>query len=78
MMKIQTNNSEQEEATEELEIDYQGETLELGFNVGYLQDLLGNLKTEKISIEFGDSNTSALLTIPGDDSFRYVVMPMRI
>ncbi len=77
-MKIQTNNSEQEEAVEELEIDYDGETLELGFNVGYLQDLLNNLKTEKISIEFGESNTSALLTIPGDDSFRYVVMPMRI
>ena len=77
-MRIQTNNSEQEEAVEELEIDYGGEALEVGFNVGYLQDLLSNLKTEKISIEFGDSNTSALLTIPGDDSFRYVVMPMRI
>ena len=78
MMRIQTNNSEQEEATEELEIDYAGDTLEVGFNVGYLQDLLGNLKNEKVSIEFGDSNTSALLTIPGDSTFRYVVMPMRI
>lgn len=77
-MRIQTNNSEQEEAVEELEIDYDGEALEVGFNVGYLQDVLANLKNEQLSIEFGDSNTSALITLPGDETFRYVVMPMRI
>jgi DNA polymerase-3 subunit beta len=77
-LKIQTSNAEQEEAVEELEVDYDSDALEIGFNVGYLQDVLGNLKTEQVSIAFGDANTSALLTVPGDESFRYVVMPMRI
>ena len=77
-LKIQTSNAEQEEAVEEIEVDYDGDALEIGFNVGYLQDVLGNLKSEQVAIEFGDANTSALLTVPGDETFRYVVMPMRI
>ncbi|MEK9720982.1 MAG: DNA polymerase III subunit beta, partial [Quisquiliibacterium sp.] len=77
-LKIQTSNAEQEEAVEEIEVAYDGDPIEIGFNVGYLQDVLGNLKTEGVQIEFGDSNTSALLTVPQDASFRYVVMPMRI
>ena len=77
-LKIQANNAEQEEAQEEVETDYQGERLEIGFNVGYLQDVLGNLKTEQVQAEFGDANTSALITVPGDSQFKYVVMPMRI
>ncbi len=78
LLRIQTSNAEQEEAIEELEVDYADEALEIGFNVSYLQDVLGNLKTEQIQIELGDANTSALLTVPGDESFKYVVMPMRI
>lgn len=77
-MRIQTSNAEQEEALEEIEVDYSGDTLEVGFNVGYLQDVLGNLKTEQVAIDFGDPNSSALLTVPGDETFKYVVMPMRI
>jgi DNA polymerase-3 subunit beta len=78
VLRIQTNNAEQEEAVEEIEIDYDGDDLELGFNVAYLQDVLGNLRCEQVSMAFGDANSSALLTVPGDDNFRYVVMPMRI
>jgi DNA polymerase-3 subunit beta len=78
VLKIQTSNAEQEEAIEELEVDYAGEALEIGFNVGYLQDVLGNLRAEQVDIELGDANTSALMTVPGDPSFKYVVMPMRI
>lgn len=77
-LQIQTTNFEQEEAIEELDVDYTGELLEIGFNVYYLLDVLGNLKSEKIKVEFGDSNGSALISVPGDESFRYVVMPMRI
>ncbi len=77
-LQIQTSNAEQEEATEEIEVDYDGESLEIGFNVSYLQDVLGNLKSESVQMDFGDSGTSALLTVPGDEQFRYVVMPMRI
>jgi DNA polymerase-3 subunit beta len=78
VLKIQTNNAEQEEANEELEIDYDGEALEIGFNVSYLQDVLSNLKTEQVQVELGDANSSALISVPGDSSFKYVVMPMRI
>ena len=78
LMKIQTSNAEQEEAVEEIEVDYAGDALEIGFNVSYLQDVLGNLKNESVRIDFGDANTSALLTVPDDEQFKYVVMPMRI
>jgi DNA polymerase III subunit beta len=78
LLKIQTTNADQEEAVEELEIDYTAEPMEVGFNVTYLQDLLSNLKGEHVQIAFGDASSSALMTIPGDESFKYVVMPMRI
>ncbi len=77
-LKIQTTNAEQEEAVEEIEVGYDGDALEIGFNVSYLQDVLANLKNDEVQIEFGDANTSALLTVPTDPSFKYVVMPMRI
>ena len=77
-LKIQTSNAEQEEAVEDLDVDYAGEPLDIGFNVTYLLDVLGNLKTELVRAEFGDANSSALISVPGDDGFKYVVMPMRI
>jgi DNA polymerase III subunit beta len=77
-LKIQTTNAEQEEAVEEMDVDYSGDALDIGFNVTYLLDVLDNLKTEQVKLEFGDSNSSALISVPGDDGFKYVVMPMRI
>ena len=77
-VRIQITNSEQEEANEELEANYYGEPIEIGFNVTYLQDVLSNLKTDKVLIGFGDSNSSALLTVKDEPGFSYVVMPMRI
>ena len=77
-LRIQTSNAEQEEAIEELDVDYSGEPLDVGFNVNYLLDALTNLKSSEVRVEFGDSNTSALLSVPGEDTFKYVVMPMRI
>lgn len=78
ILKISTSNAEQEEAQEELEIDYLFEPLDIGFNVSYLLDVLGNLKTETVQWSVGDSNSSALITLPDDADFKYVVMPMRI
>ena len=69
---------EQEEAEEELPVDYQGEALDIGFNITYLLDALSNLASEHISIAFGDAASSALITMPGRDDYKYVVMPMRI
>jgi len=77
-LKVQTNNPEQEEAEEEVEVSYQGEPLEIGFNVVYLMDILTSLDSDSVRIEFGDSNSSCLVTESGSSQFRHVVMPMRL
>lgn len=77
-LKITAANAEQEEAQEEIEVDYTGEALDVGFNVSYLLDILNNTAVENVAWGFNDANSSALLTIPGNDHFKYVVMPMRI
>ncbi|MBS1170735.1 MAG: dnaN [Burkholderiaceae bacterium] len=77
-LKISSTNADQEEAVEELEIDYGGDSIDIGFNVSYLLDVLNNIKSEQINIALGDANSSALLSVPDNPDFRYVVMPMRI
>ena len=79
LLRISSSNAEQEEAVEEIDIDYGHEPLDVGFNVSYLLDVLANVKTESLrwSVQ-PDVNASALITTPDDDEFKYVVMPMRI
>lgn len=77
-LRIASSNADQEEAKEELEIDYEGDSIEIGFNVTYLIDALGNIEKEFVNIELQDSNSSALITVPEEVGFKYVVMPMRI
>jgi DNA polymerase-3 subunit beta len=78
LLKISANNTENEEAQEEIEINYTGESVDIGFNVTYLLDVLSNLKVEQVTVSLGDANSSALITLPDNDEFKYVVMPMRI
>ncbi len=77
-LRIASSNAEQEEAKEELEIDYAGDTIDIGFNVTYLMDALANMSAEMLTIELQDGNASALITVPDQPGFKYVVMPMRI
>ena len=77
-MKISSTNAEQEEAIEELEVSYEHEPLDIGFNVQYLLDVLSNQKTPDIILSLQDTNSSALISSPDDNEFKYVVMPMRI
>ena len=77
-LRIASSNAEQEEAKEELEVDYNGDAIEIGFNVTYLIDALTNMSQEMIKLELQDSNSSALITVPEQAGFKYVVMPMRI
>ena len=77
-LKLVSTNAEQEEAQEELEVDYSGDSLDIGFNVTYLLDVLTNLSANEIEIRFNDSNASALFGLADDPDFKYVVMPMRI
>jgi len=77
-LKIICSNNEQEEAQEELDVTYAGDALDIGFNVNYLQDVLNNLDCGEVECALGDANSSALITVPGNNNFKYVVMPMRI
>ena len=82
-LKITANNPEQEEAEEELAVDYQGEgSLEIGFNVNYILDALNVIRGDNVRINLSDSNSSALIEDPdgggdGGESV-YVIMPMRL
>ncbi len=77
-MVIQAHNPEQEEAEEELEVDYQGDDIEIGFNVNYLLDALSAVEGDNIVLSVLDSNSSCLLRDPESDASKYVVMPMRL
>jgi DNA polymerase III subunit beta len=77
-LKLISTNTEQEEAEEELEISYNQESLDIGFNVTYLIDVLNNTSQENINFSFADANSSCLITVPEDNDYKYVVMPMRI
>ena len=77
-LRIACTNNEQEEAQEELEISYDGEALDIGFNITYILDVLNNVHSESVECAFGDPNSSMLVTVPDNREFRYVVIPMRI
>lgn len=77
-IKIICKNNEQEEAEEEIEVEYHGDALDIGFNVLYLLDALTQLDNDTILCHFGDATSSMLITLPDDDSYKYVIMPMRI
>ncbi len=78
LLRITANNLEQEEAEEEVSVDYEGPALEVGFNVNYLIDVMNVIASESIRITLADSNSSALIQQPGDDNALYVVMPMKL
>ena len=78
LLVIQAHNPEQEEAEDQVEVEYKGEEVEIGFNVNYLLDALGAIETEKVEIGLTDANSSCLIHAPGTVHTRYVVMPMRL
>jgi DNA polymerase-3 subunit beta len=78
VLRVASSNAEQEEAVDELDINYSGSPIEIGFNVTYLIDVLNNMGQDMVRFDLPDSNSSALITMPDSDSFKYVVMPMRI
>lgn len=77
-LRIQSNNPEQEEAEEELAVDYSGPEVEIGFNASYMLDALGAIEQPSVNLFVTDGNSSALLQGEGATDARYVVMPMRL
>jgi len=77
-MTLQAHNPEQEEAEEEIEVQYDGDDLEVGFNVNYLLDAIAAIEGSEVEIGLTDANSSCLIHAPDNSSSRYVVMPMRL
>lgn len=78
LVSITANNPEQEQAEEEVMVSYQGEPMEIGFNVGYMIEALNTLKQSEVQISLADPNSSALMQAKEDGSTLYVIMPMRL
>jgi DNA polymerase III subunit beta len=77
-LTIQAHNPEQEEAEDQIEVSYSGATLEIGFNVTYLLEALAAVDVDTVEVSITDSNSSCLIRAPGDNSVKFVVMPMRL
>jgi len=75
-LQLSTNNPMQEEAEEVLAADYDGSLLEIGFNVGYLIDVLNTIKGDQVQVVLSDSASAALFFDPSDESAQYVISPM--
>lgn len=77
-LRLSAHNPEQEEATEELETVYQGEPLEIGFNVTYLVEASGAIDSGEVLLGLNDPNSSCTLRSPDSESTQYIIMPMRL
>ena len=75
---LQAHNPEQEKAEEEVEVEYSGDDIEIGFNVNYLLDAMGAVESDAVTLSVVDSNSSCLIREPGNDDSKFVVMPMRL
>lgn len=77
-LKLSTHNPEHEEAEEDLDVDYKGGALEIGFNVNYLLDALGAMTADEFLMELKGPDASGLLHESATAGSKYVVMPMRL
>lgn len=77
-LNISANNPEKEQGEENLSCEYQGEEIDIAFNVNYLQEILSTIDSEKIEINFFGSEKSCLITDPTSENLKYVVMPLLI
>jgi DNA polymerase-3 subunit beta len=78
LLTVQAHNPEQEEAEDQLEVNFTGDEIEIGFNVSYLLDALAAVETETVEVGLTDANSSCLIRAPGNVNVKYVVMPMRL
>jgi DNA polymerase-3 subunit beta len=78
LVRLQAQNPDQEEADVDIEVNYKGDNLEIGFNVNYMIEALNVTDSSMVQAAFRDSNSSCLLTFPDLKDCKYVVMPMRL
>jgi len=78
LLTVQAHNPEHEEAEDQVEVEFAGEPIEIGFNVGYLLDALGAIESDSVEVCLTGPDSSCLIRAPGDATVKYVVMPMRL
>ena len=78
VLELSAENPDQEQAAEEVPVTYEGEAVEIGFNVEYLQQAVGAVPTDEVIIHLWDAQSSCLIVPPGDIPLKYVIMPMRL
>lgn len=79
VLRMTSNNKDQEQAEEQITIDYNGAYLEMGFNITYLLDVLATIKTQKITMTFQDNNGGAVIEeVDGVENCVYIVMPFQL
>lgn len=78
VIRMHTHNPEQEEAEEEVAVEYDGPELRIGFNINYLLDAIGATPGERVQMTLSDANSSCLIQAVGDEQSKYVIMPMRL
>ena len=77
-MEITSNNPEMGDAHEEIDVDYGGKSIKIGFNARYVLDVLANISEDDINIELKDQLSPGLMRPNKDDDYTCVIMPMRI
>jgi DNA polymerase III subunit beta len=77
-LRITSQNPDLGEAKDDLEVNYKGADITIGFNARYLMDVLGAVDTDEVSLELGDEHSPGVLHGPQDKSYTAVVMPMRV
>lgn len=77
-LRLQAQNTEREEAEDEIAVSYDGQSMEIGFNVSYLQDALAAMQGEEFRLLLSGPDSSGLLKEVDSENSLYVVMPMRL
>jgi DNA polymerase-3 subunit beta len=77
-LALSANSPDAGSAEEELEADYEGDTISIGFNSRYLLDITQQIEGDKAQFIMADSNSPTIVRDAGDDSALYVLMPMRV
>ncbi|WP_229776927.1 hypothetical protein, partial [Alicyclobacillus cellulosilyticus] len=77
-LTLVANNQEHEEAMEHLEAKTQGDELKIGINAGYLQDVLNSVPEGPLQLSMTNSDSSVLVESLQDETYQYIIMPMKI
>ncbi|ESQ86798.1 DNA polymerase III subunit beta [Asticcacaulis sp. AC460] len=77
-LTLSVRNIEAGQAVEEAEIDYDSDSIDIGFNARYILDVMGQIGGEQVELRFADASSPTLVLDPADNGVQYVLMPLRV